>query len=169
MEDIAQDWIQDTLETDSISFGLEMQRPWSQHLMEGRKTIEVRGYTLPEQLLDEKIFIMETQEGTAGKSALQNSIDLTSQSKDNIPCEIIGWCRFSSIKEYTTQTAFETDAEKHLVTPNSGYAWKEEVTQILYGWVVQEVNKTVVGRNQFTTAIRQKRSLFQLHHNTGSK
>ncbi|CAB9502550.1 expressed unknown protein [Seminavis robusta] len=145
-------------------FGLEMQLPWSRHLLEGRKSVEVRSYNLPPQLLGTKLYILESQPGTDGVSALGDQIKLHHNVK------IRGWCLFDAVKEYTTQSDFEVDEGRHLVSPTSGYAWKEGSTQVLYGWIAKEYE--LIGDNtqitnheasHYKTAVRRKRSIFQLY------
>ena len=58
----------------SESVGLEMQAPWAEELLSGRKTIETRTYPLPESLIDKKIWIIESKEGTAGKSSVADHV-----------------------------------------------------------------------------------------------
>ena len=152
------EWIHQTVRSVDISFGLEMQHPWSRHLLEGRKTIEVRNYTLPEPMIGQAIYIMETQQGTDNKSSLCDEIHLSCEPR----CQIIGRCTFADIKEYKSKKEFETDQARHLVSPTSGYAWKEGTTKILYGWIVQEVHMDS-STKQFVKAVRRKRSLFQLY------
>jgi hypothetical protein len=166
---------------DAPDFGLEMQAPWCDRLLKGEKTIEVRSYPLPSSLIGTKMYIIETQEGTAGVSALADRIklyhlciaagdDAGANSCNKFP-RIIGWCKFHAIKEYRSQKEFEADGSYHLVSSGSGYAWKPGVTNILYGWVAHEVEyyKTLKQENNlhksdnFDFAIRQKRSIFQLH------
>lgn len=50
--------------------GLEMQRPWAGHLLEGRKTIETRQYDLPRALLNRRIEVLESRRGQDGVSSL---------------------------------------------------------------------------------------------------
>lgn len=157
------DWTSETIRRAEISFGLEMQQPWSQHLLKGEKTIEVRSYPLPAQMINEKIYILETKEGTNGVSTLGDHISFTEAHTNDSSrsCKIVGWCKFKSVKEYTNREQFEADENFHLVSPNSGYAWKDGATKVLYGWVVGETILEPM-ENKFTTAVRRKRSLFQL-------
>jgi hypothetical protein len=55
-------------------FGLEMQLPWSRHLLEGRKTIEVRSYPLPAELLGRRLYMLESQPRVDGVSTLGDKI-----------------------------------------------------------------------------------------------
>jgi hypothetical protein len=153
-------------------FGLEMQLPWSRHILEGRKTIETRSYPLPLELLGRKLYILESQQGTDGISTLGDTIYL--QSSSNVDscssrCEIRGWCVFGSVKDYTSQEEFQADQVHHLVSSSSGYAWKEETTKVLHGWVVTDY-EVLEGVSQpdneadgYISAVRRERSIFQLY------
>jgi hypothetical protein len=151
---------------------LEMQLPWSRHLVEGRKTIEVRSYPLPLELLGRKMYILESQPGTDGVSTLGDKIYLQSSSS-NIDscsqCEIRGWSIFGSVKDYTSQEEFQADQVHHLVTPSSGYAWKEGTTKVLHGWVVTDcevlegISQPAIEADRYISAVRRKRSIFQLY------
>ena len=157
--------------------GLEMQFPWSKHLVEGRKTIEVRSYPLPPELLGRKVYILESQQGKDGVSALGDHIQLKSSissnnknlDTDSSMCEIRGWCTFGSIKSYTCPDEFRADEVHHLVSSCSGYAWKEGTTKVLHGWVVKEcqaldgVTESLEDVMQYGSAVRRKRSIFQLY------
>ena len=116
-------------------FGLEMQYPWSKHLLNGSKLIETRGYDLPSSLIstennEVKIDILESQQGKDGVSSVPNVVYLTSQS----PLKRIGWTTFVQSIRYKSREQFEADADKHLVDPSSGYGWNDN--RPMYGWVV---------------------------------
>lgn len=151
----------------TASFGLEMQQPWSRYLLEGRKTIEVRNYPLPPELIGTKIYIIESKQGMDGVSALGDRIEFHHESdgmNNGGPIiNIRGWCKFGSIKMYESKVDFEADEGQHLVSPTSGYAWKEGKTSMLYGWVVQECECfDKASADLFAYGIRRKRSIFQL-------
>lgn len=149
-------------------FGLEMQHPWSQHLLQGRKTIEVRNYELPTALIGKHIYIIESRPGRDGVSALGDRIEFpaASSSGDSSP-HIAGWCIFDSVQSYTSESAFEADEKQHLVSPTSGYAWQSGTT-ILYGWIVKEyhihseIDSSANETTPFRVAERRKRSIFEL-------
>ena len=172
-------WI--TALPNGATLGLEMQHPWSRHLLEGRKTIEVRNYELPPALMGRKLYIIESPPGKDGVSALGDRIEFAhNREGGGGGPRIVGWCRFDSIQTYTCQEDFEADEDRHLVSPNSGYAWQAGITAMLYGWVVQECHcffptaddKHSTNDNgspmdtkeatQFRLAERRKRSLFEL-------
>ena len=51
---------------------------------------------------------------------------------------LLGWFTVSSIKIYSNQKAFEDDVHLHCVKRSSGYGWKAGITEIVYGWVVED-------------------------------
>ena len=144
-------------------FGLEMQYPWSNHLLNGSKKIETRGYDLPPSLIstennEVKIDILESQKGEDGVSVVPNVVHLTSQS----PLKRIGWTTFTQSIRYTNRQQFEADADKHLVDPSSGYGWSDD--RPMYGWVVGRCGTYSKFHNDNTIYIakRRMRSLFQI-------
>jgi hypothetical protein len=145
-------------------FGLEMQQPYSDLLVDGSKSIESRSYPLPEALLDTKIEILQSEKGQDGVSSVPNRVALHNSS-DNSSSPLlkrIGWVTFSKCIQYTSCEEFEADREKHLVHPNSGYCWNYE--RPMFGWVVKSYYKREIvnGENVDTVAIRRMRSLFEI-------
>jgi hypothetical protein len=141
-------------------FGLEMQRPWAGLLLSGRKTIETRAYDLPPSLLRKRILIIETPKGDSGVSAIGDSINLVDSS-----ARVVGWCIFSSVCTYANKVGFQADEGAHLVGKDSGYGWKDGLTDRMYGWVVDECGRfaeDVAAQCMFKCATRRMRSLFQV-------
>jgi hypothetical protein len=140
------------------AFALEIQSPWAEALMNGTKTIETRAYDLPPALLGQKIWILQSPVGTDQVSSLSNDIRL-----DSSHAKMIGWCIFDQVKHYTTKERFESDASAHLVPPNSGYAWNEDTTKVIYGWIVTSFGQSdETEQRRYVRASRRLRSLFQL-------
>jgi alpha-ketoglutarate-dependent dioxygenase FTO len=137
-----------------FEFALELQSPWAEELLSGRKSIETRAYSLPVALLDRKIYVLESPQGQQQVSMLGNEFKLGSGAN------VVGWCIFKEIKVYSNKQDFLLDEANHLVAPSSGYGWKEGVTKVIYGWVVESHGRSV--DVSFTMAIRRMRSLFQL-------
>jgi FTO catalytic domain/FTO C-terminal domain len=142
----------------ATQFGLEMQSPWAEALLEGRKSIETRSYNLPPALIGQRIAILQSPRGTAGISALGNTISLTEKPP---VVAIVGWCTFSSVKVYTSSREFQADSLHHLVSAGSGFGWKDGTTSVLYGWVVQAYGKSTT--SMYQSATRRMRSLYELH------
>lgn len=145
-------------------FGLEMQYPWSDALLTGRKTIETRSYDLPVALLGKEIAIIETPQGNTGISSLGNIVNLTDSKNIAVDtvAKIVGWCRFSSVIMYTSVLGFERDENAHLVAKSSGFGWNNDTT-LIYGWVVDSYGSAKKGMHcQYKCGTRRLRSLFQL-------
>jgi hypothetical protein len=139
-------------------FGLEMQEPWAAHLLNGKKSIETRAYPLPPSLIGRRVEILQSRQGQAGVSSIQDHVELASGKLKHI-----GWCIFDRVIEYRDQASFEADEKGHLVKADSAYGWKGGTTEVVYGWFVAECGKldmepqAVQGK-----AIRRLRSLFEL-------
>ena len=151
----------------NLSFGLELQHPWASAVIDGRKAIETRAYDLPPGLIGKRIWVLESTSGTAGVSNMGNTIDLEAANGES--CKVIGWCRFTSVVRYASRTSFEADEARHLVSSNSGYAWKEGKTQQIFGWVVGSYGRAKDPKSDggdakvpFLSAVRRMRSLFEL-------
>ena len=150
-------------------FGLEMQHPYSEFVLTGKKSIESRAYPLPEALLDTQIEILQSEKGQDGVSSVPNRATLSKSSQSSqssqSPLKRIGWVTFAKCHQYTKEE-FEADVEKHLVDPNSGYGWNEK--RPMFGWVVGTYHKQEIvdEENVDTVALRRMRSLFEIIKNT---
>ena len=148
-------------------FGLEMQLPYSEFVLNGQKSIESRAYPLPEALVGAKIEILQSEKGQDRVSSVPDRVILQKSSENSSsiqpPLKRIGWVKFAKCIEYTSRERFEADQEKHLVDPNSGYSWNDE--RPMYGWVVGSYHKqeTVDADGSVDiVAIRRMRSLFEI-------
>jgi hypothetical protein len=143
-----------------FDFALEMQSPWAESLLEGRKIVETRSYVLPPSLIGKRIAILQSPPGVPGISSIGNEFSF---SQPDAP-KIVGWCRFSSIKTYETIEAFQIDEERHLVSRRDDSGWKGGQAE-MYGWVVGETER-LRKAHSFGKATRRMRSLFQLEGET---
>ena len=160
-------------DTSNRQFALELQHPWAQEVLDGRKTIETRSYSLPLALRKRWIALLESPKGQPGVSGLGDLLDLTKNGDGVVGApspRIVGWCLFdSNVVEYKTRKQFERDEGKHLVTRSSGYGWREGSTEVIYGWVVRKcraLDHHVSYPSQsikYISATRRLRSLFELH------
>lgn len=101
--------------------GINIQYPWSQYLLDGKKTIETRTYSIPKKFIEQEMAIIETP-GEEG----------------NFKARIAGIIVFGESFEYKTKQEFYADAGRHLVTENSAYAWKMGRK---FGWPVLRVER----------------------------
>lgn len=149
-------------------FGLEMQQPYSEFVLNGQKSIESRAYPLPEALIDVKIEILQSEKGQDRVSSVPDRVILQKSSDNNSsiqsPLKRIGWVKFAKCIQYKSRERFEADREKHLVDPNSGYSWNDD--RPMYGWVVGSYQKQDAvdddGGSVDIVAIRRMRSLFEI-------
>lgn len=153
-------------------FGLELQIPYAQHLLEGTKSIETRGYPIPHALLSKRIDVLESKKGVDGVSAVSDRVILTTRSfaddddDDDDARKLCrkGWCAFTHCFRYTTAEQFEADAKKHLVDNTSGYGWND--TKPMYGWIVGSYGLHEKERMEDESvthiAERRMRSLFEI-------
>jgi alpha-ketoglutarate-dependent dioxygenase FTO len=146
------------------SFGLEMQSPWAELLLDGKKKVETRSYDLPPALLGKRIEILQSRKGTPGQSSIENIATVDDPAASEPLIRRIGWCTFKRTVRYQDKQCFEADEDVHLVKPDSGFAWKDGAT--LYGWAVDKTGRysdmAESSSNRSTTLIRRKRSLFEL-------
>ncbi len=108
--------------------GINIQWPWSEHLVNRKKTIETRSYALPERFRGVELAIIETP-GPKGK-----------QSAGITKARIIGTIVFGDSHEYLTLADWMSEQDKHLVDPSdSQYAFTGQKPK--WGWQVSRVRK----------------------------
>lgn len=109
--------------------GINIQWPWSRLLLEGKKTIETRGYPLPERLQGQWLAVIETP-GPKGKK--EAGIE---------KAQVIGLIKFSGSKQYLSAKSWQMDFRRHLVAKEDPlYAF--DPSKPKYGWVVEHVLTT---------------------------
>lgn len=99
--------------------GINIQWPISEEILSGAKTIETRTYPLPKKHLGKSLLLVETP-GRKGKF------------KSRIRAIII----FEECFKYKSKNDFYKDIEKHLVSEDSDWSWKNKPK---YGWKVRVV------------------------------
>ncbi|GMH97747.1 hypothetical protein TrVE_jg4335 [Triparma verrucosa] len=142
-----------------------MQQPWAVNLLQNNKTIETRAYPLPPSLLNVRLSIIESKKNLPNVSALKGNIFRSSDPAVTSSLTILGWVKFGSDISYTSRKTFEDDVEKHMVTPESGYGWKEG-TEVVHGWVVEDCGFYDEGElkdfNEEYVLVRRLRSIFEV-------
>ena len=106
--------------------GVNIQFPISRDILSGKKTIETRTYPIPKAYLGKVLVIVETPGPTGDFKA-----------------RVVGKIRFSECFQYPSKADFYKDVRKHLVTPESPWAWKDKPK---WAWVIESVeplNKVV--------------------------
>lgn len=102
--------------------GLNIQYPISQAIAKGIKTIETRTYPISCKYLDKELILIETP----GK-------------KGGFKSRAIAIIKITECFKYPSKKKFYEECDKHLVTSDSPWAWKDKAK---YGWRV-EVLKTI--------------------------
>lgn len=106
--------------------GINIQWPWSDHIVQGRKTIETRTYQMPAKFKGVEMAIIETPGPYGRKLGIKKA-------------RIVGTVIFSDCIQYNRST-WSRDYNKHLVdTKDSQFAWDPEVPR--WGWIIQKVRK----------------------------
>jgi hypothetical protein len=107
--------------------GINIQFPWSQLLVNGKKQIETRSYPLPKKFEGVELAIIETP----GKKGKANGIE---------KARIIGTITFSTSKLYPTKESWIRDKALHLVDENDPqFAYSKSKPK--YGWIVASVTR----------------------------
>jgi hypothetical protein len=102
--------------------GINIQWPISELILSGKKTIETRTYPIPEKYLNQEMLMIETP-GKHGK----------------FKSRIVAIIKFTKCIKYKTKKDFYNDINKHCVTKDSIWAWKDGEK---WGWQV-EIKETV--------------------------
>lgn len=103
--------------------GVNIQFPWSNYIIDGKKTIETRFYRIPEKHIGKPVALIETP-GPNGKF------------KARITAIII----FESSFEYKSKKLFEADKKQHLVDEKSeNFSWRKDKNK--WGWKIKAVIK----------------------------
>jgi len=100
--------------------GINIQYPISQLIVSGKKTIETRTYPIPAKYLNHEMALIETP-GKTGK----------------FKARVIAIIRFTDCIQYKNKKEFYADVDKHCVTTDSVWAWKDKEK---WGWNVKIVN-----------------------------
>jgi hypothetical protein len=120
------------------TYGLELQEPFAELLISGKKTIETRLYPLPESLLYKHVVIIESSKGEEGRSGLGDCVALNRDGESRPRC--IGTVVFSECFEYTSEEQWRGDSDAHLVPAGSIYDWTPDSNAP----IVEEVKKEPV-------------------------
>ncbi len=90
--------------------GINIQAPWAQAIVSGRKVVETRFYPMPEKWVDQPLVIIETS-GKAGRFKRRiGGFVIFGQS----------WC-------YADMASFARDQSKHLVDPDDSlFGWRQD-------------------------------------------
>ena len=100
--------------------GLNVQSPWAEMIVSGRKTVETRFYPLPLHYVGESLAII----ATPGRKSKQRS-------------HIVGIVIFDKSFLYADARAFYLDRHRHLITPETElFGWDSGCGKNKWGWPV---------------------------------
>lgn len=102
--------------------GINIQWPYSEWILEGKKTIETRTYPIPQKYLGKEMVLMETP----GK-------------KGQFRARATGIVIFTECFEYKSNEDFYLDSNLHRVDKESYWAYVDRVGK--WGWRVDVVEK----------------------------
>ena len=121
--------------------GLNVQWPFSQLLLMGAKTEEVRAYNLGGRVnADEEFWLVETKGkcAKAMKSAMVDDLPIAPRPSD---AQIVGTISFADARQYDSRHAFEEARHLHRIAAGSKYDW--DGSGAMYGWRVDKVRALV--------------------------
>jgi hypothetical protein len=102
--------------------GLNIQYPISGLIASGKKTIETRTYPISKKYLNKELILIETP-----------------GPKGNFKARAIAIIKITECFKYPSKKKFYEDSNKHFVTPDSPWAWKDKAK---YAWRVRVI-KTI--------------------------
>lgn len=102
--------------------GINIQAPWAEFLLSGKKQIETRFYAMPAKWVDKPLVVIETPGPQGG-----------------FPARVAGIIVFAASKRYQSKAHFESESHLHLVRPNDPiFGWKND-EKPKWGWPVRSV------------------------------
>ena len=130
---------EDIYEARGVAALFDVRYPWTEQLMNGKKTIETREYPLPSRYLHQTLALYETHVEVKDDQVEDDQVEEDHQRDD---C-CVGLIQFCSCKEYTSKEQWSKDSDKHGVpfdaTPEE-FGWVDGIQK--YGWKVSYVEKT---------------------------
>eukprot|EP00301_Raphidiophrys_heterophryoidea_P020619 c5263_g1_i1.p1 GENE.c5263_g1_i1~~c5263_g1_i1.p1 ORF type:complete len:278 (-),score=48.43 c5263_g1_i1:194-1027(-) len=133
---------------------MEVQQPWSTKILDKEKTVETRTYPYPKELLGKVVYMIESAEGTPGKSEVPDSVPAGSKS-----VRVVGEVVVRESIVYYSKAAWDGDFSRHLVSLDNPYGWSE--SKVFYGWVVGPRPKKYTTPREVKQLVRVKRSIFR--------
>ena len=121
--------------------GLNIQWPFSQLLLMGAKTEEVREYDIGHRMIckaDEEVWIVETKgpHAKAMTNAISDGLELAPRPS---AAQIVGTVSFSGAFQYRNIEDFVSARERHGIAIGSKYDWDGSGSR--FGWQVARVHK----------------------------
>ncbi len=105
--------------------GLNVQAPWAESIVRGKKTIETRFYPLPQKYVGEEMFLIETP-----------------GERLDFKARIIAIVIFNESFRYRDSSHFYRDSKRHLVTRQSELVnWEAGHGKPKWGWPIISVRR----------------------------
>jgi hypothetical protein len=98
--------------------GLNIQWPISELILEGKKVVETRTYPIPEKYIGKELVLIETP-GKLGK----------------FKARMTAIIKVTRCFKYRDKDDFYLDIDRHMVTPESIWAWDDDKPK--YGWELE--------------------------------
>ncbi len=113
--------------------GLNIHWPFSQLILMGAKTEEVREYELGIAKTDEEVWIVETKgpHAKAGTNAIVGDLQIAPRPS---AAQIVGTVRFASAHPYGSEQVFHNARDSHRIAVGSKFDWDGSGAR--YGWRV---------------------------------
>lgn len=109
--------------------GLNVQYPWTELLLSGKKTVETRTYPIPSKYIGVELAIIETP--SKGRADSNNPKE----------ARIVGTIVFGAPFKYESMKSWKADSKKHLVeNEDLQFSWKER-KGVVWGWPVQKITR----------------------------
>ncbi|KAJ9516225.1 hypothetical protein QJQ45_024648 [Haematococcus lacustris] len=122
----------------TFEWGLEIREEWVAAIASGAKTVELRQYPLPLELLGCPIAIIATPSAPPGASHTQSGLpDLLPEGWPG--ARWAGTLVFGSQRTYSSCSEWAADQDKHTVAPGTPHAWQEDLPPVLLDDIVMRV------------------------------
>jgi len=103
--------------------GVNVQWPWSQLIVEGKKSVETRGYPLPAKYINVPMALIQTPGHESGHPS---------------NASIVAIVVFSRCFQYSTEEAWLKDIRRHLVPPDhNSFKFFQENEK--WGWEIKSI------------------------------
>lgn len=141
--------------------GLNIEWPYSQLILAGLRTVEVRGYGLgfknPNVLPGEEVWLIETLgPKKARKNAIGDRRDIGQRPKR---AQIVGTVIFSQAEQYADVDAFRADAGRHCIEERGAHVWDGRGDRYAWHvWAVRALSKPICGPVKTVQGIRKHTS-----------
>jgi hypothetical protein len=99
--------------------GINIQAPWAELIVSGKKTVETRCYPLPQKYVGKPMAVIETP-GRTGRFSSR----------------LVGVVVFGESFPYRSRDEFYADSGRHHVFPESDFRWDAANGKAKWGWPV---------------------------------